>query len=114
MEHANSYDEIRRLIELCKAGRLFDVQEWIAEGKPVNLPLEREKRARRKSPLKIAMEKGFHSLVQVLVEGGAQLEEEGYSALDHAISERRLDLIKLLVSNRADIHSVSMVVVFEC
>jgi hypothetical protein len=114
MNHANSYEEIKPLVELCKAGRLFDAQEWIAAAKPVNLPVEREKKARRKSPLKIAMEKGFHSLVQVLVEGGARIDEEGYSALNHAISERRLDLIELLVENGADIHSVSMDTIFDC
>jgi hypothetical protein len=113
MKHAQSYDEIKTLVEYCKTGRLFDVQEWIATRKPVNLPLEREKRARRKSPLRIAMEKGFHSLVQVLVEGGAQIDDEGYSALHHAISERRLDLIELLIENGANIHSVSMDAVFD-
>lgn len=114
MRHANSYEEIKPLVELCRAGRLFNVQKWIAAGKPVNLPLERDKQARRKSPLRIAMEKGFHSLVQVLVEGGAQTHEERYSALDHAIAERRLDLVELLVENGADIHSVSMDTVFDC
>ncbi len=99
IKFADSYEEIKHLVELCKAGRLFDVQDWIAAGKPVNLPLEREKRARRSSPLKIAMEKGFHSLVQVLVEGGAQFNEQGFSALHHAVSERRLDFIELLVEN---------------
>jgi len=113
MKHADSYEETKPLVKFCKAGRLFDVQEWIASGKPVNLPLEREKRARRISPLKIAMEKGFHSLVQVLVEGGAQIDEEGFSALHHAVRERRLDLIELLVENAADIHSVSMDTVFD-
>jgi hypothetical protein len=77
MKHADSYEEIEPLVEFCKAGRLFDVQEWIASGKPVNLPLERAKRARRISPLKIAMEKGFHSLVQVQVEGGEQIDAPG-------------------------------------
>ncbi len=113
IKFADSYEEIKHLVELCKAGRLFDVQDWIAAGKPVNLPLEREKRARRSSPLKIAMEKGFHSLVQVLVEGGAQFNEQGFSALHHAVSERRLDFIELLVENGADIHSVSMDSVFD-
>ena len=37
-KRANDYDEIQPLIDLCKAGRLFDVQAWIADGKPINPP----------------------------------------------------------------------------
>ena len=113
MKHADSYEEIKLLVEFCKAGRLFDVQKWISEGKPVNLPCERPKKARWLVPLQIAMEKGFHSLVQVLLEGGAQPEAHGYSALRYAVYERRLDFVELLVENGADIHSVSMETVFS-
>jgi len=37
-KRANDYDEIKPLIDLCKAGRLFDVQDWITDGKPINPP----------------------------------------------------------------------------
>jgi hypothetical protein len=30
--------EIKPLLELCRAGRLFEVQAWIAAGKPINSP----------------------------------------------------------------------------
>jgi ankyrin repeat protein len=112
MKRAQTYEEIKPLIDLCKAGRLFDVQEWISAGKPVNPPPS-EKGYRRKSPLEIAMDCGFHSLVQVLLEGGAAIEEPRYSAIDHALSERRLDLVQLLIKHGADIHSVDMGSVFD-
>ena len=38
MNYTDTYDEIKPLIDLCKAGKLFDVQEWITSGKPVNPP----------------------------------------------------------------------------
>lgn len=34
---ARSREEILPLIELCRKGHLFEVQQWIADGKAVNL-----------------------------------------------------------------------------
>ena len=113
MKRAKTYEEIKPLIKLCKEGKLFEIQAWISEGKPVNPPLPPEKGNRRKIPLEIAISCGFHSLVQVLLEGGAAIEEPRYSALEQALSNRRLDLVKLLVEHGADIHSVDMTWVFD-
>ena len=110
---AKTYDEIKSLIELCKNGRLFDVQAWIQGSHPINPPPPPEKGARKKSPLQVAIDCGFHSLVQVLLEAGAEFQDERYNALEHALSERRLDIIKLLVKHGADIHSVDMAWVFD-
>jgi ankyrin repeat protein len=113
-KRANTYEEIKPLIDLCNAGKLFDVQAWIAAGKPVNLPLPSDQRARKKHPLQIAIEKGFHSLVQVLLEGGAEFEYSSYeNALLHALGKRRLDLIQLLVRHGADVRSVEMTSVLD-
>lgn len=59
------------------------------------------------------MDKGFHSLVKVLLEGGADINEPRYWPLDDALYKRRLDLVKLLIEHGADIHSISMASVFE-
>jgi hypothetical protein len=113
MKRAETYDEIKPLAVLCKAGRLFEVQQWIAAGKPVNPPRSSDSRHRRKSPLEVSMDCGFHSLVQVLLESGAAIEEPGYRPLEHALLKRRLDLVAILVDHGADIHSVSMESVFD-
>ncbi len=78
MKRAATKEEIKPLIELCKAGRLFDVQRWIASGKPIDPPLPQPKVQRQRSPLQYAIESGFHSLVQVLLEAifGCFLGEE--------------------------------------
>jgi hypothetical protein len=34
---AESLEEVRFLHELCRQGRLYDVERWIAEGKPLQL-----------------------------------------------------------------------------
>lgn len=97
---------------MCKAGKLFEVQDWIAAGKPINPPPP-EKGIRRKRPLEVAIDRGIHSLVQVLLKAGADIDDPGYNALEHALFERRLDLIKLLVNHGIDIHSAAMILVFE-
>ena len=113
-KRAKIYADIKPLIELCKAGKLFDVQAWIASDKPINLPSAPEQRARKKHPLQIAIDKGFHSLVQVLLEGGAEIDYSSYdNALIQALWKRRLDLIQLLVQHGADVRSVDMTSVFE-
>jgi len=112
MKYTETYEEIKPLIDLCKAGKLFEVQAWIASGKPVNPPPS-VSGYKRKSPLEIAIDLGFHSLVQTLLKGGADLNEPRYWPLDEALHKRRLDLVKLLVKYGADIHSVSMASVFE-
>lgn len=112
MMRAKTYEEIKPLVDICKAGKLFAVQEWIATGKPINLPNIKEK-IRRKSPLEIAIESGFHSLAQILLESGAEVEEQRYNPLLHALWKRRLDFVELLFQHGATIQSVSMDDVFN-
>ncbi len=113
IRRAETQAEIQPLIELCKAGQLFEVQEWIAAGKVVNPPIYPNHRASRRSPLEIAVERGFHSLVKVLLEGGAAIESTGYDGpVEKALDMRRLDLIQLFVGHGYDAKSVSMERVF--
>lgn len=113
MKQAETYEEIKPLIELCKAGKLFDVQAWISKGKPINPPVPETGRARKRSPLEISIELGFHSLVQVLLQAGTLVDDLRYCPLRHALWKRRLDIIELLVSYGADIHWVTMGEVFD-
>ena len=111
---ARSRDEIMPLIDLCKRGHLFEVQDWIAAGKPVNLPYNDSKCRRLLSPLEIAIDKGFHSLAAVLLEGGAIQEPMGWEMPGYrAIRLRRMDLIELLVAHGLDVSEVDMHNVFD-
>ena len=113
IRRAETQAEIQPLIELCKAGKLFEVQEWAAARKAVNSPIYPNHRASRRSPLEIAVERGFHSLVKVLLEGGAAIESTGYDGpVEKALDMRRLDLIQLFVGHGYDAKSVSMERVF--
>lgn len=112
MKQAKTYEEIEPLVKLCKSGRLFEVQDWISLGKPVNLPPAHTLKRAKQSPLQVAIDLGFHSLVQLLLEGGASLDDLRYPPLLQALHKRRLDLVQLLVKHGADIHSVPMESVF--
>lgn len=95
--------EAKRLLELCRLGRLFEVQDWIASGKSLHVPADL-----RTTPLDVALKRGFHSLVELLVrhEPSQHLKNR---ALQHAVSLQRLDFIELLVSHGAEISSVPFI-----
>jgi hypothetical protein len=114
VRRAEALDEIRPLVELCKAGKLFEVQAWIASGKPVNPPPPPSKGNRSKTPLEIAIDRGFHSLVEVLLQGGAAFETEGWNCpINTALRMRRFDMVKLLVEHGCNPQLVRMAEVFD-
>ena len=99
---ARTRDEIKPLVELCKAGRLFDVQEWIRRGAPVNMPPAVSKCTQPRTPLEYAIDSGFHSLVETLLAAGAIQEgSSSRSPLSRAVQMRRLDLAQLLLEHGA-------------
>jgi len=84
--------EIKELIALIRQGRLFEVQRWIADGKPIRLPAEGNFII---SPTEAAMKIGFHSMVECLLEH--LREEEDLDGLLHmAVRLGRLDLVELM------------------
>jgi hypothetical protein len=54
-------EEGKELARLCRTGRLYDVEKWIAAGKPLNIPVDKNK-----TLLRIAAETGFHSLIELI------------------------------------------------
>ena len=87
---AHSPEDVRPLHQLCREGRLYDVERWIADGKPLQLTPEAvPKGARPKTALQIALETGQHSLATLLLKNGYRLELERYAPLDVALRSRR-------------------------
>jgi len=112
-KRAENLEALAPLVELCRSGRLFDVQKWIAAGNPVNPPSIQKKGTKTRSPLEVAIERGFHSLVQVLLQGGALQEPEGYDCpMNRALRARRFDIVQLLVDHGFDPKLVDMGEVF--
>ena len=111
---AHSSEDVRPLHQLCREGRLYDVERWIADGKPIQLtPEALTKGARPKTALQIALETGQHSLATLLLRNGYRLELERYAPLDLALRSRRWDLFDLLLDWGGDIRSVDVYTVLE-
>jgi len=94
---ARSVEELFPLIEFCKNGDLKAVSDWIAKGNPLDLPPG--KKPRRASPLQIAIEKGFLTLTEILLDGGADPASNG-NALWIAVRAKRIDIVRLLLGER--------------
>jgi ankyrin repeat protein len=99
-------NDAKELIRMCRAGRLYEIERWIADGKSLNIS-EAIKRGRQKSLLEIAVEVGFHSLVELIAKNETSQSAKD-SALHEAVSSRRLDLVELLLANAADIKAVRL------
>ncbi len=62
MAETLSVAEAKELIQLCRAGRLYEVEAWIRAGRSLDVPREV-----RTTPLRVALETGFHSLIERLL-----------------------------------------------
>jgi ankyrin repeat protein len=98
-----STTEAKHLLRLCKLGRLFEVQNWISSGNSISVPAEL-----KTSPLRVALDSGFYSLVELLVRNEPSQDPKN-RALRHALTNKRLDLIELLVSHGAEISAVPFI-----
>lgn len=105
-DRAADADDAKALIALCRKGRLYDIEKWISAGKSLDISVA-TKRGRRRSLLEIAVETGFHSLVELIAKHEASQSAKDAALVD-AVSTRRLDLVELLLANGADIKSVPL------
>ncbi len=111
---AASLEDLKPLIELCKAGQPFAVQRWLEQGKPVNLPDSPRRSSHARTPLDIAIERGFHSLVEVLLRAGATINLDSWNgSMQRALKAKRFDLVQLLVQHGYDPKSIDMKQVFD-
>ena len=99
-------DERKELVRLCRAGRLYELEEWISDGKPLDISSS-TKRGRQKRLLEIAVNVGLHSLVELIAKHDPSQSSKD-AALAHAVSNRRLDLAEVLLANGADPKSVPL------
>ena len=95
--HDEIPDDLKKFIAHCRAGHLFEVQRWIAAGKPFQMPEGRFYTC----PLRVAIDSGFHSMVEVLLRAGVS-ESEKMAGLRQAIKRRRSDLVELLAGHGAE------------
>jgi hypothetical protein len=98
-----SIPEAKDLLKLCKLGKLFEVQDWIASGKSLRVPAEL-----KTNPLKIAIDTAFHSLVELLARNEPDQNTKNL-ALRYAVSRQREEFVHILVSSGAEIDSIPFI-----
>jgi hypothetical protein len=86
-------DEFRKLLDLVNQGKLFEFQEWIAAGKPLQFD---EVAGSRRYLLEETILTGFHSLVEVLLRAGGWSTEDLTHSLEFARDRSRYDISELL------------------
>jgi hypothetical protein len=84
-----SIEDAKQLLGLCAAGRLYEVDDWIRAGRSLCVP-----RALRRTPLEVAIELGFHSLVELLARHAPDQHSRN-ELLQQAVMRRRSDLVDL-------------------
>jgi hypothetical protein len=95
--------EIEPLVRLCQRGRLYAVERWIAEGRPLQASTYYVKgRPQIDSPLAVAMESKQHDLVLLLLCNGYRTELELENPIARALRLRSRELLELLLAWGAD------------
>ena len=100
MSNPLSLAEAKELIRLCGSGRLYEVEAWIRAGKSIAVPAEI-----RKTPLKVAIATGFHSLVELLLRHEENQPVKN-DTLRLALQNDRPALIELALAHGAEIAAV--------
>jgi hypothetical protein len=90
-------------IGACKSGRLYDVEAWIAQGRPLQATTGwTAQNRRRRTPLATAITEGNFDLARLLLCNGYRIDLEPSSPLNQALEMRRPDFLDLLLDRGAD------------
>lgn len=93
-------EDVGHVISLIRTGKLFALQEWIKAGNRIRA---REICDERACMVCIAVETGFHSILEELLKAGGWDVNELTQALELAFDSRRFDLADLLFARGAKI-----------
>lgn len=100
MDEVLSLEDSRELLALCKAGKLYQVEDWIRRGKSIRVhPRSRD------NPLQAVLRKGFFSLLELLVRNTTDQKERD-DLLLQAVRLQQFDIVKMLVDHGANALSV--------
>lgn len=100
---AKDLDEILPLITLCASGKLYEVEDWIAAGKPIQcFPSDDPRWRKIAPPLQTAADRGFHSLAALLLANGYDPNGDKDSPLSEAVRSRNHTMVSLLLEYGTD------------
>ena len=108
------FSEVEPLLMLCAKGKLYEVEQWIDAGRPIQYspPVDR-KLQRKDTPLMIAVRRGFHSLAALLLANGYDPSGDYYECISPAVWAKDHDMIDLLLRFGADPNAVDFCEVLE-
>lgn len=106
-------EDLQVLLQLCEHGKLCEVDQWIGDGRPLQLSPETPVRRRPRSALEIALSTGQHSLSLLLLRSGYRPDLDPRSPFDIALSARRTGLLYLLFQFGADPHRAELEDLFD-
>ena len=86
----------QRFCRLLREGRLFEAEAWLKAGKPAQY----DHRNVRCTPIGIAIDTGFHSMLELLLRNGFAPTPKHLSM---AVSRGKPGLMKLLLDHGADV-----------
>lgn len=95
-------EESKTLLALCRAGKLYEVDSWIASGRSIHTAP-----SIKRTPLLTAIDTGFHSLVELLARNESRQEVRD-RALAEAVEAKRLDMVEVLVEHGASVRAVPL------
>jgi hypothetical protein len=102
-ELAEDPAELADLITLCRTGRIYEVERWIRDGRPIHAASYRSRGNKRiKSALEIAIETNQYDLALLLLCNGFPADCDDESRLVRALDNRQFDFFELLLSWGAD------------
>jgi ankyrin repeat protein len=96
-----SHADASELIRLCRAGRLYEVEAWIRAGRSLTVP-----RGVRTTPLGVALDTGFHSLIELLLRH-EESQQVKNGVLRNAVLLDNPAVVDLAIANGAEVTSVS-------
>lgn len=116
-EPAAQGEELRELVHLCWTGRIYEVEQWIRDGRPIHaLTYRRLKKPPVITPLRTAVRRRHRDLVLLLLCNGYRLDlepEHWNSLLDEALDNGDFDIVDLLLKWGIDPTRVRPESVFE-
>ena len=105
--------DLEELHLFCKQGKFYEVENWIKQGRPLQIAADTKVHGKYRSALTIALDTGQHSLCLLLLRSGYLSKSERTSPFDIAIEKRRRDLVDLLFEFGTDPHRVSLWTLFD-
>lgn len=111
---AGDFAAVEPLLALCASGKLYEVEKWVGEGRPLQFPPPTDRKLQRRSTaLRIAVERGCHSLAALLLANGYDSNADYCECLSPAVETKDHGMVDLLLRFGANPHDMDFCTVLE-